>query len=59
MSDIPISFIKKRKEIIEKALEYTVMYDEDDREEWIKLSAKVNALDELIRDWKRHESKNI
>lgn len=33
-------------------------YGEDDRKGWYALSKKVDALDELIKDWRRYESKN-
>ena len=55
---IPIEFIRLRRERLKKELEYIIMYDEDDRKEWYALSKKVDALDELIKDWRRYESKN-
>lgn len=59
MTSIPLEFIKHKKDVLRNDLEYTVMYDDDDREEWMKLAAKVDALDELIRDWEKYGSKNI
>lgn len=59
MTSVPLEFIKHKKDVLRNDLEYTVMYDDDDREEWMKLAAKVDALDELIRDWEKYGSKNI
>lgn len=56
---IPVEFIRLRRERLKKELEYIIMYDEDDRKEWFALSKKVDALDELIKDWRRYESKSI
>lgn len=55
---IPVEFIRLRRERLKKELEYIIMYDEDDRKGWYALSKKVDALDELIKDWRRYESKN-
>jgi len=54
---IPVTFIQKRIEIYQKSLEYKVMYGED-RGEWLALSKTIEALEELIKDWRKHESKD-
>ena len=54
---IPIEFIELQKNILRSLLEYSA-YEEGSNKETFALSKKVEALEELLKDWKEHEFNN-
>lgn len=51
---VPFSFIDRIIERMEKELEYE-LYEDEDRRETMKLSAKIDALKELKGLWLHHD----
>ena len=57
-SRIPFSFIDKTIDVKRNELEYA-LYEDDDRKECMKLSAKIDALHEIKSLWLKEESKFV
>ena len=53
---IPISFVEKVKDKLRNELEYQ-LFDDDDRDETLKLSHQIDALDNLIKEWMKYDER--